>query len=46
MSQKDLMREWLQKIFVYSLSYYFFTYFRFVSTTLLFHEKLSSSLVV
>ena len=24
--------EWLQKIFVYSLSYYFFAYFRFVSS--------------
>ena len=38
------MREYVQKIFVYSLSYYFFAYFRFVSTSFYF-MKLSSSFV-
>ena len=39
------MRDRLQMIFVYSLSYYFFAYFRFVSTSFSF-MKLSSSFVV
>ena len=37
--------KWLQKIFVYSLLYYFFVYFRFVST-LFYLMKLSSSFIV
>ena len=40
----DLMREWLQKIFVYSILHYFFVYFRFVSTSFYF-MKLSSCVV-
>ena len=38
------MREWLQKIFVYSVLHYFFVYFRFVSTSFYF-MKLSSCVV-
>ena len=48
MSQDNLMQlmhEWLQKIFVYSLLSYFFGYFRFVST-LFYLVKLSSSFIV
>ena len=41
----QLMDKWLQKIFVYSLLYYFFVYFRFVST-LFYLMKLSSSFIV
>ena len=41
----QLMHEWLQKIFVYSLLSYFFVYFRFVST-LFYLVKLSSSFIV
>ena len=40
----DLMREWLQKIFVYSVLHYFFVDYRFVSTSFYF-MKLSSCVV-
>ena len=41
----NLMHEWLQKTLVYSLSYYFFAYFPFVSSSFYF-MKLSCSFIV
>ena len=40
LSLNNPMREWLQKIFVYSPSYYFFCLFSFCFNFVIFHEAL------